>query len=127
MQGGKPAWARRSALSHGYWSQWRQQPSAAFVFENLAEQPNVEYLEKALLLQQASFSYLLRPVPRLRKYSYQMSQSADHFSQANQVRKKKKILQHKVPKILTNNNNNSSHFAALARIDGVQGRVWRVC
>lgn len=86
LKAGRPAWARRASLCHAFWSQWRLQNSAANLYERLADQPNVDSLERALLLQQAAISFLLRPSqPRLRMFAFQSIQAADSYSTANQL------------------------------------------
>jgi tetratricopeptide (TPR) repeat protein len=56
------------------------------LYERLAEQPNIDALERALLLQQAGISYLLRQTnPRLRQFALQTVRAADDFHAANQL------------------------------------------
>ena len=83
QRGRRRTWARRSALSHAYWAQWRLQASASLAWDRLLND-STDALELALLHQQRAFSYLLRSPARLRNYAFDLVKAADSFTTGHQ-------------------------------------------
>lgn len=83
QRGRRRTWARRSALSHAYWAQWRLQASSNTAWERLVSD-STDPLELALLHQQRAFSYLLRSPARLRNYAFDLVKAADAFTAGHQ-------------------------------------------
>lgn len=83
QRGRRRTWARRSALSHAYWAQWRLQASGSSAWERLVND-STDPLELALLHQQRAFSYLLRSPARIRNYAFDLVKAADAFTTGHQ-------------------------------------------
>lgn len=83
QRGRRRTWARRSALAHAYWAQWRLQASASTAWERLVADSS-DPLELALLNQQRALSYLLRRPARLRNFAFELVKAADAFTTGHQ-------------------------------------------
>jgi tetratricopeptide (TPR) repeat protein len=83
QRGRRRTWARRSALSHAYWAQFRLQASSVTALERLIGDSS-DQLELALLHQQQAISQILRNPSRIRNFAFGLVKAADAFTLGHQ-------------------------------------------